>query len=174
IFRYLKGTADACLKFDRTDKGLVGYVDSDFAADLDKRRSLTGYVFTIGSCAVSWKATLQPVVAQSTTEAEYMAIAEACKELVWLKGLFAELCGVDSCINLFCDSQSAICLTKDQMFHERTKHIDIKYHYVRDVVAQGKLKVCKISTHDNPADMMTKFVPVAKFELCSSLVGIVV
>jgi hypothetical protein len=60
------------------------------------------------------------------------------------------------------------------MFHERTKHIDIKYHYVRDVVAQGKLKVCKISTHDNPADMMTKLVPVAKFELCSSLVGIIV
>nr|ABA96191.1 retrotransposon protein, putative, Ty1-copia subclass [Oryza sativa Japonica Group] len=140
IFRYLKGIADACLKFGRTDKGLVGYVDSDFAADLDKRRSLTGYVFTIGSCAMSWKATLQPVVAQSTTEAEYMAIAEACKESVWLKGLFAELCGVDSCINLFCDSQSAICLTKDQMFHERTKHIDIKYHYVRDVVAQSKLK----------------------------------
>nr|AAT01387.1 putative polyprotein [Oryza sativa Japonica Group]AAT44170.1 putative polyprotein [Oryza sativa Japonica Group] len=174
IFRYLRDTANACLKFGRTNKGLIGYVDSDFAADLDKRRSLTGYVFTIGSCAVSWKATLRHVVAQSTTEAEYMAIAEACKESVWLKGLFAELCGVYSCINLFCDSQSAICLTKDQMFHERTKHIDIKYHYVRDVVAQGKLKVCKISTHDNPVDMMTKHVPVAKFELCSSLVGIVV
>ena len=65
-------------------------------------------------------------------------------------------------------------LTKDQMFHERTKHIDVKYHYVRDVVAQGKLKVCKISTHDNPADMMTKPVHVAKFEICSSLVGITV
>uniref|UniRef100_I1R2X6 Copia protein n=1 Tax=Oryza glaberrima TaxID=4538 RepID=I1R2X6_ORYGL len=69
---------------------------------------------------------------------------------------------------------SAIYLTKDQMFHERTKHIDIKYHYVRDVVAHGKLNVCKISTYDNPANMMTKSVPVAKFELCSSLVGIVV
>jgi hypothetical protein len=174
IFRYLHGTSNACLKFGRAGEGLVGYVDSDFAADLDKRRSLTGYVFTIGGCAVSWKATLQPVVAQSTTEAEYMAIAEAVKETVWLKGLFAELCGVDTCINLFCDSQSAIYLTKDQMFHERTKHIDIKYHYVRDVVAQGKLKVCKISTHDNPADMMTKPVPVTKFELCSGLVGITV
>jgi hypothetical protein len=60
------------------------------------------------------------------------------------------------------------------MFHEMTKHIDVKYHYVRDEVAQGKLKVCKISTHDNPADMMTKPVPVAKFELCSGLVGITV
>jgi hypothetical protein len=103
-----------------------------------------------------------------------MAINEACKEDVWLKGLFAEIFGDDSCIKLFCDSQSVIYLTKDQMFHERTKHIDIKYHYVRDVVARGKLQVRKISTHDNPADMMTKPVPVAKFELCSSLVGITV
>ena len=103
-----------------------------------------------------------------------MDVAEACKESVWLKGLFAELCGDDSCINLFCDSQSAICLTKDQMFHERTKHINVKYHYVHDVVAQGKLKVCKVSSHDNLADMLTKPVPVAKVELCSSLVGITV
>ena len=117
---------------------------------------------------------MQPVVALSTTEAEYIIVAEAYKESVWLKGLFVELCGDDSFINLFCDSQSAICLTKDQMFHERTKHIDVKYHYVRDDVSQGKLKVCKISTHDNPADMLTKPVPVAKFELCSSLVGITV
>ena len=91
----------------------------------------------------------------STTEAEYMAIAEACKELVWLKSLFAELCEVDSFIDLFCDSQSAICLTKDQMFHEGTKHIILEYHYVRDVVTHGKLKVRKISTYDNHADMMT-------------------
>jgi hypothetical protein len=174
IFRYLRGTSKACLKFGKTGEGLAGYVDSDFDADLDKRRSLTGYVFTVGGCAVSWKATLQPVVAHSTTEAEYMAIAEACKESVWLKGLYAELCGDNSCINLFCDSQSAIYLTKDQIFHERTKHIDVKYHYVRDIVAQGKLKVCKISTHDNPADMMTKPVHVFKFELCLSLVSITV
>ncbi|KAK1652059.1 hypothetical protein QYE76_069864 [Lolium multiflorum] len=174
IFRYLRGTSKACLRFGRIGEGLAGYVDSDYAGDLDKRRSLTGYVFTVGGCAVSWKATLQDVVAQSTTEAEYMAIAEAGKEAVWLKGLYAELCGDNSCIKLFSDSQSAIYLTKDQMFHERTKHIDIKYHAIRDVVAKGKVKVCKISTHDNPADMMTKPVPVSKFELCSSLVGIIV
>jgi hypothetical protein len=117
---------------------------------------------------------LQDVPAQSTTEAEYMAINEACKEAVWLKGLFAKLCGDDSCIKLFYDSQSAIYLTKDQIFHERTKHIDIKYHYVCDVIARGKLQVCKISTYVNLTDMMTKPVSVAKFELCSSLVGITV
>jgi hypothetical protein len=161
------------LKFGRTDKGLIGYVDSDYAADLDRRRSITGYVFTVGSCAVSWRATLQSVVALSTTEAEYIAIYEACKELIWLKGLYAEFSGIESCISLHCDSQSAVYLTKDQMFHERTKHIDIKYNFVRDVIEEGKLKICKISTHDNPADMMTKPIPVAKFELCSSLVGLI-
>jgi hypothetical protein len=103
-----------------------------------------------------------------------MAIAEACKKSIWLKCLYAELCGDDSCINMFYDIQSAIYLIKDQIFHERTKHIDVKYHYVRDIVAQDKLKVFKISTHDNPGDIMTKPVPVAKFEPCSSLVGITV
>lgn len=78
-FQVLRGMVDAFLKFVKTNKGLVGFVDSDFAANFDKRRSLTGYVFTIGSCVVSWKVTLQPVVAQSITEAEYMDIAEACK-----------------------------------------------------------------------------------------------
>ncbi|KAK1631846.1 hypothetical protein QYE76_006161 [Lolium multiflorum] len=108
---YIRGTSKACLKFGKTGERLTGYVDSDFAADLDKRRFLTA-------------------------ETEYMAIAEACKESILLKGLYAKLCGDDSCINLFSDSQSAIYLTKDQMFHERTKHIDIKYHYVHDIVTQ--------------------------------------
>ncbi|KAG8498724.1 hypothetical protein CXB51_005090 [Gossypium anomalum] len=91
ILRYLRGTTDVCLQFGRTEDGVIGYVDADFAGDLDRRRSLTGYVFTIGGCAISWKATLQTTVALSTTEAEYMAITEACKEAIWLKGLFSEL-----------------------------------------------------------------------------------
>nr|CAD40121.3 OSJNBa0061C06.5 [Oryza sativa Japonica Group] len=156
--------------FGRSRNGLIGYVDSDFAGDLDRRRSLTSYVFTIGGCAVSWKASLQATVALSTTEADYMAISKVCKESIWLKGLYTELCGVTSCINIFCDSQSAICLTKNQMFHERTKHIDMRYHFIRGVIAEGDVKVCKISTHDNPADMN----PATKFEICSSLVGVTV
>jgi hypothetical protein len=172
-FQVSQGTANQCLQFGRTAKGLIGYVDSDYAGDLDRRISLAGYVFTVGSCGVSWKAVLQPVVALSTTEAEYMAIAEECKELIWLNRLYVELCGVDSCINLFSGSQSAIYLTKDQMFHAKTKHTEIKYHYVRDEIEKGKLKLCKISTHNNPTDMLTKLVPIAKFELCSCLVGII-
>ena len=148
IFRYLHGSTDACLQFGRTRSGVIGYVDFDFARDLDKRRSLTGYVFTIGGCAISWKATLQTTVALSITEAEYMAITEACKEAIWLKGLFSELSEDLQMTTVFCDSQSAIFLTKDQMFHERTKHIDVRYHFVRDIIAQDDIVVCKVSTHD--------------------------
>ncbi|KAG8481510.1 hypothetical protein CXB51_026364 [Gossypium anomalum] len=129
--------------FGRTEDGVIGYVDADFAGDLDRRRSFT---------------------------AEYMAITEAGKEAIWLKGLFSEL-NEDLQINtVFCDSQSAIFLTKDQMFHERTKHIDVRYHFVRDIIARGDIVVSKISTHENPADMMTKSLPITKFEHCLNLV----
>ena len=172
IFRYLRGTSNARLHFGRTRDGVTGYVDSDFGGDLDKRRSLTGYVFTIGGCAISWKATLQSTVALSTTEAEYMAITEAFKEAIWLKGLFGDLCDDVQTTTVFCDSQSAIYLTKDQMYHERTKHIDVRYHFVRDIIARGDIVVSKVSTHDNPADMMTKTLPVTKFQQCLNLVGV--
>ncbi|KAG8491200.1 hypothetical protein CXB51_014356 [Gossypium anomalum] len=152
--------------FGRTEDGVIGYVDADFAGDLDRRRSLTGYVFTIRGCAINWKATLQTTVALFTTEAEYMAIAEACKKVIWLKGLFSELNEELQIGTVFCDSQSAIFLTKDQMFHERTKHIDVRYHFVRDIIAHGDIVVSKISTHENPTDMMTKSLPITKLEHC--------
>ncbi|KAG8503958.1 hypothetical protein CXB51_002230 [Gossypium anomalum] len=156
----------------RTEDGVIGYVDADFAGDLDRRRSLTGYVFTIGGCAISWKATLQTTVALSTTKAEYMAITEACKEAIWLKGLFSKLNEDLQISTIYCNSQSAIFLTKDQMFHERTKHIDVRYHFVRDIVARGDIVESKISTHENPTDIMTKSLPITKFEHCLDLVGV--
>lgn len=139
---------------------------------MDKRRSLTGYVFTLSGSVISWKATLQSVVALSTTEAEYMAITEAVKEAIWLQGLVSDL-GLDQKKTLvFCDSQSAIHLTKNQMFHERTKHIDVRHHFIRDIVSKGVVDVKKVSTHDNPADMMTKAVPTNKFRHCLDLIGV--
>ncbi|KAG8499322.1 hypothetical protein CXB51_005880 [Gossypium anomalum] len=158
--------------FGRTRDGVIGYVDADFAEDLDRRRSLTCYIFTIGGCAISWKVTLQTIVALSTTEAEYMAITRACKEAIWLKGLFSELNEDLQISTVFCDRQSAIFFTKDQMFHERTKHIDVRYHFVRDIIACGDIIVSKISTHENPADMMTKSLPITKFEHYLNLVGV--
>ncbi|KAG8493469.1 hypothetical protein CXB51_010771 [Gossypium anomalum] len=172
ILKYLRGTTDVCLQFGRTRDGVIGYVDADIAGDFDRRRSLTGYVFTIGGCAISWKATLQTTVALSATEAEYIVITEACKEAIWLKGLFSELNEDLQISTVFCDSQSAIFLTKDQMFHGRTKHIDVRYHFVRDIIARGDIVVSKISTHENLADMMTKSLLITKFEHCLELVGV--
>ena len=171
IFRYLQGTIDTCLEFGRQEDTLCGYVDSDYAGDLDQRRSLTGYVFTIGGGAVSWKATLQPTVALSTTEAEFMAITEAIKESIWLRGLVGELHSCQGATIVHSDSQSAIPLTKDPMHHERTKHIDVRYHFVRDIVAQGEIIVHKISTEENPASILTKTLPLAKFKKCLDIIG---
>jgi hypothetical protein len=121
---------------------------------------------------VSWKARLQDNVALSTTKAEYMAVAEVTKEALWLKGIYSELCGIKSYVTIHYDSQSNIYLTKDQMITEKSKHTNIRYYFVCDIIEKGLVKVCEIGTHDNSADMMTKHAPVVKFELCSSLYGI--
>ncbi|PHU15990.1 hypothetical protein BC332_17195 [Capsicum chinense] len=128
--------------FGQNRNRVIEYVDSDFAGDHDKRRSLTSYVFTIG---------------------------EDFKEAIWLKGLFGELRKDLQITTVFCDSQSAIFLLKDQMFHERTKNIDIRYHFVHEIIGRGDIVVWKISTHDNPTDMITKTLPSAEFEHCLDL-----
>lgn len=172
ILRYLQGTVGLSLQFGRSRNDLTGYVDADYGGDRDCRRSMTGYIFTVGKCAISWKASLQHSVALSTTEAEYMAAAEGIKEALWLKGLFAEFSPNQKVIEVYCDSQSAIHLAKDQLHHERTKHIDIRYHFIRDIILQGSVTMKKIPTTDNPADMMTKSLPLTKFTHCTNLVGL--
>ena len=104
ILRYIRGTSDAALCYGGSEFTVRGYVDSDFAGDLDKRKSTTGYVFTIAGGAVSWISKLQTVVALSTTEAEYMAATQACKEAIWIKRLMEELRHKQEKIILFCDN----------------------------------------------------------------------
>ena len=140
ILRYLYGTRDVGLCFERDDSGIgnfaIGYVDSDYAGDLDRRKSTTGYVFTMAKGPVCWRSILQSSVALSTTEAEYMVVAKAIKEAIWIHGLIRDL-GVDQKqVEVHCDSQSAIYLAKYQVHHARTKHIDVCYHFVREVVGE--------------------------------------
>ena len=173
--RYIHGTVDVGLKFQRNDKPSqysVGYVDSDYAGDLDKRRSTTGYVFTMAGGPVSWRSTLQSTVALSTTEAEYMAVTEAFKEAIWLHGLINDLGISQEHITVLCDSQSAICLAKNSVHHARTKHIDVRFHFVREILNEGDILLEKISTADNPADMMTKVVSGIKFQHFLDLINI--
>ncbi|CAN1807780.1 Retrovirus-related Pol polyprotein from transposon TNT 1-94 [Linum perenne] len=172
ILRYLRGTTDKCLSFSRSDLKLNGYVDSDFAAEVDHRRSTSGYVYTVGGTAVSWVSQLQKIVALSTTEAEYVAITEASKEMIWLQGLLAELGFEQTKNTLYCDSQSAIHLAKNSAFHSRTKHIGLRYHFVRSLLEDNVLKLEKIAGSKNPADMLTKAVTTEKLKLCSVSVGL--
>lgn len=120
---------------------------------------------------VSWQSSLQDVIVMSTTEAEYIAIAESFKEAKWLKGLVGEMCPEMSLVRVHCDSESSIHLTRNQnTFHRRTKHIDIKYNFIRDEVEHKRVGLVKISTDDNPANMMTKPLPTNKFTLCMDLI----
>lgn len=165
LMRYIRGTTELKLTFKKDDQFEVkGYCDSDYASDLDRRRSITGYVFQVGGNTMSWRSGLQHIVALSTTEAEYMALAEATKEALWLKGITSELGFIQKKVEIFSDSQSALCLARNSVFHERTKHIDVRLHFIRDVVSDGSVVVSKIGTLENPADILTKSVPVKKFE----------
>ena len=101
-----------------------------------------------------------------------MAVTEAIKEVLWLRGLYGELCLHQGVTIIYCDSQSAIHLTKDQMYHERTKHIDVMFHFIQDTIAEGKVLVQKIHTKDNPTDMLMKSLPVYKFKQCLDLIGV--
>ncbi|XP_042027180.1 secreted RxLR effector protein 161-like [Salvia splendens] len=172
--RYLIGTEKFGILY--SNKGgdekepLVGYCDSDYASNLDTRRSQTGYVFNLYGSAVCWKSFLQNVVALSSTEAEYIALTSAVKEGKWLLGLIAEFGVNQASVTIYCDNSGALCLAKNQMFHERSKHIDVRMHFIRDEVECGRVKLVKISTEHNPADMLTKPLSKEKFLYCCRLV----
>lgn len=172
ILRYIKGTSNVALCYGGSELTVRGYVDSDFAGDLDKSKSTTGYVYKLAGGAVSWMSKLQKVVALSTTEAEYMAATQACKESIWIQRLLEELGHKQEKIVLFCDSQSALYIAKNPAFHSRTKHIRVQYHFVREVVEEGTVDMQKIHTNENLADVMTKPVNTDKFIQCRSSIGL--
>ena len=174
LLRYISTTTSVGLIYDcaNCDLDLIGYVDSDYAGDRDKRRSTSSYFFTFAGCCVSWKSQLQSVVALSTTEAEYIAVTESIKEAIWLQGLLSEINVFKGKSLIYTDSQSALHLCKNPIFHERTKHIEVKYHFIRDQISDGVVEVDKISTEDNPADMGTKVVPYSKLKHCLNLLKI--
>ncbi|KAH9288452.1 hypothetical protein KI387_032569, partial [Taxus chinensis] len=171
ILRYLKGTFSMQLCYGGSNISLCGYVDSNMVGDLDCRRSTTGYIFTVGGMTVSWISRLQKVVALSTTEAEYVAATEAIKEMIWMSR-FMELGKEKSNCKLFSDSQIAIHLAKNSAFHSRTKHIQLRYHFIRQVLEDGQLNLEKIHTSKNPADMLMKPLAKEKLELHSTYVGL--
>ena len=177
ILRYIKGTLNHSLKFKSDGKkkvSLNGYADADWARDVDARKSTSGYVFQIGSSTVSWTSKRQTVVALSTTEAEYISLSYATQETVWLRKLLDSLgFKQHEATTLYEDNQSTIALIKNPKHHTRTKHIDIKYHFVREAVETNCVNVKYCPTEDMTADIMTKSLPRPKFEKLRTMLGIV-
>jgi hypothetical protein len=175
IFRYIQGTLDMGLVFRGSIQPLEGYTDSDWAGDHDTRRSTSGYVFNVGSAAISWSAKRQPTVSLSSCEAEYIGQTNATKEAIWLQGFLKQVNPGDpglSATIIYGDNQGAIALAKNPQFHARTKHIDIQHHFVREKVAEGRVDIKYIHTSKQVADGLTKALPRDPFQRFRKAVGV--
>ena len=163
ILKYLKRTKEMFLVYGGDEELVVnGYVDASFVTDPDDSKSQTGYVFVLNGAAVSWRSSKQSVVAASTTEAEYVAAAEAAQEAVWLKKFTTELGVVPSALDpvaIYCDNTGAIANAKEPRSHKNFKHIKRRFHAIREYVKDGDIKICKIHTDLNAADPLAKPLP---------------
>ena len=186
IFRYLAGTIGVGIcygqrggaeghstRFEESQGQVEGFVDADFGGDVDTRRSTTGFIFSMNGGPVSWRSCLQPITALSTTEAEYIGITEAAKEALWLKGLTEEMGCIQGAIRVHYDSPSALLLAQNSVYHARTKHIDIRYHRIRELVEDGEVELVKVYTKENPADALTKVLPRDSFRKCVGLMQMI-
>eukprot|EP00253_Pinus_taeda_P018787 PITA_18787 len=177
VFRYFHGTSDysSCYQgrpgLDRV-LDVCGFVDADWAGDLDQRRSTSGYVFNIFGGVVSWMSKKQSVVALSTIEAEYMVATHASKEAIWLQRLCSSMGLVQGAIRINCDSQSEIFLAKNPAYHSKTKHIDVQCHFVRDMIEDKKVLLVKMDTLKNTTNALKKSVSSEKFSWCRETMGI--
>ena len=136
---------------------ISGYCDADWGGDLNDRKSTTGYCTFINNNLISWNSKKQRTVALSSTEAEYMAINEVAKELMWLRIILKEMnINVKSPSILYVDNQSAIKISENDTEHDRTKHIDIRYYFIRDLITNGEIKLHWVSTAEQLADIFTK------------------
>ncbi|PSC67067.1 Retrovirus-related Pol poly from transposon TNT 1-94, partial [Micractinium conductrix] len=166
VLRYLTGTPDIGITFGAGPPGLQVFCDADHAGDIDTRRSTTGYAFIFNGGAISWASRLQPTVAASTTEAEYIAAATTIKEGMWLRKLFQDLSLDLHTVAICADSQTALKLLKNPIVSNRSKHIDVVHHFARERVARNEVTFEYISTESMVADALTKPVPATKFNFC--------
>ncbi len=148
-------------------------MDADWASDPIDRRSISGFTFLICGGAVSWSSKKQHSTALSSTEAEYMAASNATKEAIWLRTFLSELgFKMDAPLPLLIDNQSAIALAKNSAFHDRTKHIAVRYHFIREKYEAGEIDVSYVPTGDQVADVLTKGLPREKHTRFSRSMGL--
>lgn len=174
IFRYLKGTADLGILYKKgANSSLIGFSDSDYAGDLDDRKSTSGFVFMMGSGAVSWSSKKQQIVTLSTTEAEFVAAASSSCQAIWLQRLLEVLHNQQQGPTLIhCDNVSAIKLSKNPVMHGKSKHIDVRYHFLRDLCKDGIIDLVFCKSEEQTADILTKPLKPAVFVKLRSQLGV--
>ena len=168
ILRYLKSTAALGLNYqDNTNDSsitLTGYCDADWAGDVDDRKSTTGYAIKINDCLINWISKKQSTVSLSSAEAEYMSISAAIQEMKWARNLLTELNLLSSeTPTLYCDNQSAITISENDKFHNRTKHIDISHHFIREAIKNKEVELKWIESKGQEADILTKPLSRSQF-----------
>jgi hypothetical protein len=177
ILRYVKGTIECGILFPASDRGrevkLVGYTDSNWCGDIEDRKSTAGYVFYYGGAPISWCSKKEPVVALSSCEAEYIAASLSTCQAIWLKNLIEEIsqAKIES-VKLMIDNVSAINLAKNPIAHGRSKHIELRFHYLREQVNNGNLTLEHCRSEDQVADLFTKVVTVKVFQRVRDQMGI--
>ncbi|GAU13723.1 hypothetical protein TSUD_348270 [Trifolium subterraneum] len=170
---YLKGSLDFGILYKTNcELTLEGWSDSDYAGDLDDRKSTSGYVFMIGSSPISWSSKKQAIVTLSTTEAEYVSAASCACQAIWLRRILEQLKQPHGCTTIRCDNSSSIKLSKNSVMHGRCKHIDVRYHFLRDLVKENVIKLIHCNTQDQMADIMTKALKLDLFSDLRNRLGI--
>lgn len=172
IFRYLTGTIDLVLRYDSRED-LEAYSDSDWGSNIDDRKSCSGFVLKMSGGAISWCSKKQPIVALSTTEAEYIALSQALREVMWFDQFQREVEKNSATITIWCDNQSAMQLANLEAYRQRSKHIDIRFHHIREKINDGTVIVKFLETEKMTADSLTKAVPAEKTKFCRIGMGIV-
>ena len=175
ILSYLAGTTTHGILFSGEGRtNLVGYTDSDYAGDMDTRRSTSGYIFLHLGGAISWGSKRQSCTAISTTEAEYVAASNATQEAVWIQRLLGQIGQLPpGPVRILCDNQSAISLVHNPAHHQRTKHIDVKFHFIREKQASNFIDIVYIDTQHQLADIFTKPLSTPQFNFIRARIGVV-
>ena len=175
IMRYLHGTINFGLVYVQSGHAgdLVGYTDSDHGSDLVKRRSTGGMAFYLNENLITWNSYKQKTVSLSSCESEFMAATAAAQQALWLRNLISEIRNEKpKAVALYVDNNSAIALMKNPVFHGRSKHIDIKYHFIRQCVERGQIVVRRVCTDEQKADALTKPLSVGKLTVMRHLLGV--
>ena len=164
ILRYLKGTSNYMLCYKgKKDLRLIGFFDADWGGDVDQSKSTSGCAFLLNDSAILWRSKKQSCIALSTMEAEYVACSLVTQDVVWLKKFLYHLKIIKSASNpvtIYCDNTTAIVVAKDPKYHGKTKHIKMRYHYIREAIVEQDVILKHISTNSMVADPLTK--PIAR------------